>query len=218
MAKIVAVSDLHGNLPPIPECDILLLGGDICPNSHSLLQSQWLDVAFRHWLEEIPAKHVVGVAGNHDLIFESKNSHLVPSGLRWHYLQHSIIELEGLKIFGSPWTLPICGAFQCDEESMERKNSQIPEGVDIVLLHGPPHGIGDQASRRFITSNAEEFEHTGSPSLRNRLLEIKPKLVVFGHIHEGYGLYDVEGVLFANASLMNISFSPVNYPITFDII
>src|SRR5579872_5736067 len=154
MTKIVITSDLHGNLLDIPECDILIIAGDICPDSHSLLQAQWLNVAFRDWLNSIPAKHVVGIAGNHDLVFE-RAFHLVPTGLRWHYLQHNMIELEGFKIFGMPWIKPIWGAFQRDEVGLEQKYSQIPNDVDIVISHGPPHGIGDLVPRF--------DEHCGSP-------------------------------------------------------
>jgi len=219
MTKIAAIADLHGNLPPIPECDILLIAGDICPNSHSLLQVRWLNVAFRDWLDQVPAKHVVAVAGNHDLVFE-RCSHLVPVGMRWHYLQHGGVELEGLKIFGMPWISPIWGAFQRDEAGLEKKYSQIPGDVDVVVSHGPPHGIGDVAPRRITAENEGEWpagEHCGSPALRNRLLEIKPKLVVFGHIHEGHGVYCVEDITFANVSLMNHMFVPTHYPFVIDI-
>lgn len=207
MPRIACTADMHGNLPPIPECDILLLAGDLCPNSHSSLQAKWLDTAFRDWLDQIPAKRVIGVAGNHDLVFE-RTPHLVPGGLRWHYLQHDLIEVEGLKIFGMPWIVPIWGAFQRDEAGLERKYSQIPD-VDIVISHGPPFGIGDRAQ------NTDD--HCGSPALRHRLLEIKPKLVVFGHIHEGHGVYQVEDVRFANVSLMNNFFLPTHEPLIFDI-
>jgi Icc-related predicted phosphoesterase len=212
MASIVALSDLHGNLCDIPECDILILAGDICPDAHSLLQAKWLDVAFRDWLNEVPAKHVVTVAGNHDLIFE-RATHLVPKDLRWHYLEDKGVELEGLKIWGMPWIVPIWGAFQQDEGGLEKKYAKIPDDIDIVISHGPPFGIGDLAPRRL--GGSLDGEHVGSPALLSRLYKVKPQLVVFGHIHEGQGVYPKDGILFGNASLLNKWHAPANYPLNF---
>ena len=89
--KIVGVSDLHGMLPEIPPCDLLLIGGDITPvTNHAIpFQAEWLDTTFRRWLEQAPARKVVGVAGNHDYIFQdmpgaaaAKPAVDVPAGLR----------------------------------------------------------------------------------------------------------------------------------------
>ena len=57
---ICAVSDLHGQLPDIPKCDLLLIAGDVCPvTNHSLdFQEHWLDTEFRWWLKKIPAKKI----------------------------------------------------------------------------------------------------------------------------------------------------------------
>ena len=58
---VTAVSDLHGNLPEIEPCDLLLVAGDICPvRDHSLgAQCEFLDAPFRAWLGRVPAAHVV---------------------------------------------------------------------------------------------------------------------------------------------------------------
>src|SRR5262245_1002245 len=102
--KIVAMSDMHGQLPArVPACDLLLLGGDVTPvEDHSIgFQASWLDREFRDWLQAQPARKIVGIAGNHDFIFEQAPG-LVPE-LPWTYLQDSGIEWEGLKIWGTPW-------------------------------------------------------------------------------------------------------------------
>jgi Icc-related predicted phosphoesterase len=210
--KMQIITDMHGCLCNIPECDLLILGGDICPDSHSLLQAKWLDVAFRDWLDQVPAKQVVGVAGNHDLIFE-RSPHLVPPGLRWNYLEGSGFEFEGFKIWGLPWIMPIWGAFQKDEGDLKKKYAQIPENIDIVISHGPPFGIGDYARSR----SGEGGENCGSVEFLSRLYQVKPQLVVFGHIHEGRGLYEKEGIIFINAAMMDAHYSPVGYPFSFEL-
>ena len=65
--KIVAISDLHGQLPTVPECDLLLIAGDICPvHNHKLFyQDIWLRSVFAAWLRQQRAKRIIGVWGNH---------------------------------------------------------------------------------------------------------------------------------------------------------
>ena len=229
MIRVCAISDLHSHLPNVEPCDILLLPGDICDNDNSVAQVGWLYDTFKPWLEKVPAKHVVGIAGNHDLVF-GKHSELVPRNMRWHYLQGTIVKVEGLTIYGLPWSLPIWGAFQLDEEGLKRKCSQIPSYTDIIISHGPPYGIGDGVPRS-ITPEREhlwpEIEHVGSFALYEAIFDVKPLLCAFGHIHEGrghwrYGPPDEYSLLehpivLANVSHRNSQFEPVHNPMVFDI-
>jgi Icc-related predicted phosphoesterase len=210
MVTVVAMADLHGRLPLVPPCDLLLIGGDLCPHGQTEAQAGWLGGAFKGWLDRIPAKEVVAVAGNHDWILE-RAPHLVPE-LRWRYLQDRGVELFGLKIYGTPWQPRFFDwAFNLDEPALEIKFSRIPDGADVVVSHGPPFGIGDVAPRPW------GGENVGSPSLRKRLLEVRPQLSVFGHIHEGRGVYHHDGVVFANATLVNQRYEMVYTPMLFQI-
>jgi Icc-related predicted phosphoesterase len=213
MKTIVCTSDLHSHLPPIPKCDLLLIAGDICPDFENPLgQIKWLNTSFRQWLLDIPAKHVVGTPGNHDRSFEEL-PHLIPQDLRWTLLQHNMVELEGFKIFGMPWIRPIWGAFQESEEVLQHKYAQIPEGMDIIISHGPPYGICDLAAPRWTDEEKwPEGENCGSKALRERIFQLKPRLFVCGHIHESFGIHEEEGVRFVNAALCNRSCQPTNYP------
>src|SRR5262245_55965705 len=143
--KIVAVSDLHGVLPEVPACDLLLLAGDLTPvENHKLdFQARWLGGEFRAWLERVPAREVVGVAGNHDFIFQ-RMPQAVPPDLPWTYLQDELTEWEGLRIYGSPWQPWFYDwAFNLYEPDLKPKWDLIPAGTDILVLHGPPWGYGD---------------------------------------------------------------------------
>ena len=211
MINIIAVSDLHSRLPDISPCDLLLIAGDICPDGLAVTQAKWLDTSFRAWLERIPAKEIVGVAGNHDKIFET-SPHLIPQGLRWHYLQDNSVKLFDLNIHGTPWQLPFYGAFNASDRQLESHYETISNDIDIVISHGPPFGICDQ-----VPSYLDTTHHTGSLSLRRRLLEIKPKLVVFGHIHCSFGQVILEDILFANVSLLNNNMDMVNRPLPFSL-
>lgn len=204
--NVVALSDLHGILPPskeIPKCDLIIIGGDICGSHVVLDQSIWLYREFKPWLENLPAEKIIGVAGNHDFIWE-KSPYLVPK-LPWVYLQDNFYEYEGWKIYGSPWQPRFFDwAFNLDEPDLERKWSFIPNDTDILVLHGPPQGFGDWVPRD---------EHVGSPSLIKKIREIKPKLAIFGHIHSGYGVYESNGSTLANVSIVNEKYDWTNCPI-----
>lgn len=200
--RIACVSDLHGYLPEIPECDLVLLGGDIRSwDTKSYGEhARWYEVKVRDWLEKL-GRPVIAVAGNHDLIFQNA-PHMVPE-LPWTYLQDSGCMIQGLKVWGSPWQPAYGGmAFNATEAELEERWSRVPEGIDVLLLHGPPRGYGDLSP----FGN----QHCGSPSLTSRIRDIKPKLVVFGHIHAGYGQYRLGDSLLVNGALVDDSYFPCN--------
>lgn len=200
--KVACVSDLHGHLPDLPDCDLLLIGGDIVPLDirprDYLGQAIWINRAFNQWVKKW-GKPTFVVAGNHDFVFEQDRHLVVPEG--WTYLEDELAEFNGLKIWGSPWQPRFHDwAFNLCEANLAKRWDLISP-VDILLLHGPPRGFGDQCSRD---------ERVGSPSLLSKIREIQPRLVVFGHIHEGFGSYRDGKVSLVNASLVNERYEPVN--------
>jgi predicted phosphodiesterase len=198
--RIVALSDQHGNLPDVPACDLLLLAGDLTPvRNHGIAyQASWLDGPFRAWLKRVPARKVIGIAGNHDFIFEH-NPGLVPPGLNWTYLQDSGTEWEGLKVWGTPWQPTFFDwAFNGDPERLRRQWSLIPEGTDILLVHGPPRGYGDG-----VPESDGTVRRCGCPHLLERILEVRPRLVVYGHIHEGRGEWQLGPTTLANVTILD---------------
>lgn len=203
--RVCCVSDMHGHFPAIPDCDLLLLGGDYPPTSRD---PSWYGSYFAPWLETLSKRmKIIGVAGNWDFPFQDDSDIYVPTS-GWTYLEDSGTEWNGFKIWGSPWQ-PVFywWAFNAKESDLMKIWQKIPDDTDILLLHGPPYGYGD------ITSDG----HSGSPSLLERIQEIKPKLVIAGHIHSGYGRYEIGDTIFVNASVVNERRQMVNEPIVIDL-
>ena len=208
--KIAAISDIHGQLPTydmIPECDALLIAGDICGGGPAQMQNHWLDTAFRSWLADL-SMPVFGVAGNHDWPFYEMPDE-VPQDLNWTYLEDDFAEFSGLKIYGTPWQKEFYDwAFNLPESQLSLKWDMIPEDTDILITHGPPQYFGDLVARG---------THEGSPSLLKRIVHIKPKLVVFGHIHPGRGVYEHQDVTLANVTMVNERYKMVYEPLVFEV-
>ena len=74
----------------------------------------------------------------------------------------------------------------------------------MLITHGPPYGIGDLTSRG---------EKTGCADLLEIVEEIKPRLHIFGHIHEGYGVTIKGEITYINASICNHLYQLTNEPI-----
>ena len=174
--RLVLGSDLHGFLPEdIPCCDILIIAGDILPDYN---QADFMLKNLPPWVEMAKSKatHVIATWGNHDWL---SFSGIVPK-LDWNILVEEAITIEGLKIYGSPWSLPFRKwAWMAPEKTLKRIYATIPEDTDILISHAPPLCICDRT---------ESGEHVGSLALKNRISELKNlKLVVCGHIHEARG-------------------------------
>lgn len=223
---IDCISDLHGSYPSLEGGDLLIVAGDLTAND---TYNDW--IVCDQWIrsQKYKYKKVVVIAGNHDSYlydgfdnpfflpfsdYEPDSRDQIPFAT---YLCDSGTEFEGLKIWGSPWTLyfegmyPDCCAFTLmTEEELAEKFALIPDDTDILITHSPPAGILDQTERKY---------RVGSKALRCELLRIKPQLHVFGHIHEAYGQDREEwgnadgATIYVNASHVNKNYKPVNKPI-----
>lgn len=210
MPKIVLISDTHNlhSKITIPECDILIHAGDA--TGRGTLQEV---SSFLYWLSQQPAKHKVAIPGNHDWLFDTDP--FMAKNLLSQYsdivmLNDELKEVMGLKIYGSPVTPRFFDwAFNADEDDLYETWSKIPDGIDILVTHGPPKGVLD------ITQDGDSV---GCPILAAEIMyRIKPKYHIFGHIHEGYGQQKIEGITYINASTCNRKYQPVNPPIILDI-
>jgi len=209
--RVAAISDLHGFLPEIPPCDVLLIAGDVCPlEDHGLdFQEEWLTGAFSEWLRGLAAVRVVGIAGNHDFVAEARPA--LMRGLPWTYLCDDTVEVGALRIHGSPWTPTFMNwAFMLDEADLDGVWAVIPSDVDVLLTHGPPFGHGDLAVHGL---------HVGSRTLAARLPQLERlRLHAFGHIHEGWGSRDIEGgTTIANVSYVDFDYRPVQPATVFEL-
>lgn len=223
--KVVAVSDLHENLPVVPECDLLTIAGDISYafKGDLVAKQKFLVGPFKNWLEGVPAKEIVLVAGNHDQSIERWGfppdvKLQVP---RCHYLQDEGIELLGVKIWGTPWQPYFYDwAFNAPERNGEdflaAKFSLIPDDTDIVVCHGPPFGYGDQVGNPHVEDRSGQ-PRVGSQSMTDALQRVQPPLMVCGHIHSGYGRYQLGDTEVVNAALVNNQYEPVNPLIEIDL-
>lgn len=212
--RIVCISDTHTLQEKlkhqIPEGDVLIHSGDITNKGDST------DILnFGLWSMTLPHKHKICIAGNHDFCFENRGfsrqdalSYL--NRYKWNYLQDSEVVIDGVKFYGSPWQPEFSSwAFNLPRgERLALAWAAIPDDTDVLITHCPPADILDLTIR--------EQEHAGCEDLKRRVMEVKPMLHVFGHIHEGYGVLNQDGITFANSSLCDLKYNPINKPLVFD--
>lgn len=213
--KICVVSDMHGQFPAIPPCDVLLLCGDNAPDfgfsdAGTFRQVIWYNTKFADWLhgvQEATDAQIFGIAGNHDFaLFRHRIS--LSDDIPWTYLQDSGAVVEGLTIWGSPWCDNNDGwAFNLQTAQLANRFGRIPDKTDIVLLHMPPLGYGDQ-----VSSFEKGHENTGSAYALKVIQRVQPQLVCFGHIHEGRGEWECGKTKLVNASVMNEHYRLVHQP------
>jgi Icc-related predicted phosphoesterase len=232
--KVVAISDLHGGgtgvntgLPAIPECDLLLIAGDVCPvwDHHKEFQEEWLVHEFSPWLIDQPTTTVVGIAGNHDFIAQRNREFM--RTLPWTYLDNEEVVVkvgnQHLKVWGSPYSNRFGNwAFMRPEGALRDIWDTIPRDIDILMTHGPAWGYGDAVYRYdAIKRDMLQGEHVGSSSLASMLNYgswPNLKLYVFGHIHESYGKgYLPNGAEWANVAMLDDKYEPTHKIMEFEL-
>ena len=226
MTTIDCIGCLHGHYPKLDGGDLLIVTGDLTARDK---REEYLE--FGYWIKNQKYRKKIIICGNHDGFIERVHEDCEPSDFDiphsfsinpfklfdCEYLCDSGTEFEGLKIWGSPWSLwfdginPRCTAFTGNEEKLAEKFALIPHDIDILITHSPPYSILDKI---------EGEEHVGSKSLYVWFkYGGRPKLHIFSHIHEEYGQaevfdrYNDSMVKHVNCSIMNEKYEPVNKPI-----
>ncbi len=182
--KILHLSDTHGchhQLQNLPKADVVVHSGDFCMAG---TENEAID--FLNWFCDLPYQHKIFICGNHDDCLYSANIDGLDENV--HYLCNSGIEIYGVKFYGVPLFMG-----DCITERQAQNYADIPNDVDVLITHCPPFGILD-------FDNGTNY---GSKELLQRVSEVQPKLHLFGHIHNRYGLINSQHTVFSNASLVD---------------
>ncbi|KAL3823271.1 hypothetical protein ACHAXA_003419 [Cyclostephanos tholiformis] len=221
--RIACISDTHGRHRSVrvPPCDVLIHGGDFTNVGEP---ETILDVA--DYFDELRRdgtvrEAVICIAGNHEVTFERERYDRI-----WHrfrlpgqvdkfdvtrararlegsctYLEDGATRVGPIVFYGSPHQPEFGGwAFNVPRGDIDDLWERIPYDVDVLITHGPPLGRGDVTSGNHRVGCVSLMKH-----VQNR---IRPRLHVFGHVHEGYGVYHDGRTAYVNASSVK---SSMNY-------
>jgi predicted phosphodiesterase len=141
--RIVCLSDTHDmhSQIEVPDGDLLLHAGDATMRG-TLEQIE----AFDWWLAARPHRHKVVIAGNHDWGFQRTPAKARSLIRHARYLEDDEVTIGGLRIWGSPWQPWFHDwAFNLQRGTeIAAKWALIPDGIDVLITHGPPFGILDR--------------------------------------------------------------------------
>ena len=147
------------------EYDLILSCGD--------LKSSYLS-----FLVTMGKAPVFYVHGNHDGSYRD----YPPEGCEC--IEDRIITYRGLRILGLGGSMRYNpGDHQYTDSQMRRRIRKLKwklwraGGVDIVVTHAPPKGLGD----------GEDYAHRGSEALLELLDKYHPRYLIHGHVHLSYG-------------------------------
>ncbi|KAJ0394646.1 hypothetical protein P43SY_003844 [Pythium insidiosum] len=209
----------------VPDGDVLIHCGDFTDRgTHKEIKD------FNDWLGTLPHRHKIVVAGNHDLSMDAAEYKLHWDSLWRHtefndptvardllsnctYLENRSTVIDGVKIHGSPMTPPIPGrimAFNVERGYAAQQHwAKIPSDVDILITHGPPHGILDKTATGL---------RVGDESLLKEVVSrCRPQFHLFGHIHEAYGIARLGRTVFINCATSTLLRRPKHRPVVFDV-
>ena len=245
--KIVGISDIHGDLPVIPECDVVCCAGDISPLEIQTDQTSmvsWFCLVFLPWVESLPCKEFVMISGNHDFFLQNIHRRLIdesdgyrrytwrsasdvmkkllPGNLRGKYnklvyLCDSSFEYEGKRFYGTPWIADL------SRWAFYLDNDSLMEKYKNipkkcdVIITHMPPKI--EGLGEVIQGGCfNTGENYGSQELAEVLKTKDFKYALCGHVHSGQHLpVDLDGKKLVNVSLKNEDYNEMYYPFEFEI-
>lgn len=211
--KLVLISDTHCRHPEIPAGDILVHSGDLTiagNRKETETEVRWLGEVAKQF------KWVVLVGGNHDFFFYHAGAKITRQFIQQFgaenivYLCDEATTIEGLQIYGSPWQPWFMDwAWNAQRGADIRQYwDRIPENLDLLVTHGPPHRILDWVGR----------DRVGCEELRIAVERAKPRVHVFGHLHSAGGQHRSVGAMdFYNAAVVNEDYKLAHTPQVIDL-
>lgn len=188
--KILAVSDeecaaLWDHYVPgrLKDYDLIISCGD--------LKADYLS-----FLVTMGRAPVLYVHGNHDTGYDE----YPPEGC--DCIDDQILVYNGIRILG----LGGCrryhpGKYQYTDAQMRRRIAKLRYrlwrmgGVDIVVTHAPPSGVGD----------GEDPAHWGFQALVELLEQYRPKYLLHGHVHLRYGSDNTRQRQYQDTQVINVT-------------
>ena len=200
--RVVLMSDTHGHHRDVavPDGDLLVHAGDFTYFNGSTRATR----DFNDWLGQLPHGSKVVIPGNHDSGFVDLAFRELITEAKLLINEGTV--MDGLRIWGSPVTPGDWGAFGPETaDERERLFSQIPKYTDLLITHGPPQGILDHTTPKGKPQGCEQ--------LLAAVRRVKPRLHVFGHIHQRYAMFRSADTLFVNAALAGPDYNIARPPI-----
>jgi Icc-related predicted phosphoesterase len=206
--RIVIISDthnLHGELGVL-RGDVLIHCGDgLNGFTRSSRDLEDLD----EWFGRQQFDRIFCTGGNHDFELEDRVAARLPAFRNADYLQDESRHYGGLHFYGAPWTPELQSwAFYLPYDAMRAKWDLIPDQADVLITHTPPMHVLDQN---------RHGRHCGCPELQRRLVDLKPRIHCFGHIHASGGSLRLRGTTFVNASMVDSQYKIARRPYEFDL-
>ena len=195
---ILHLSDTHGqhkNLKSLPEADVIVHSGDF-----TFAGSEEEAYDFMNWFCNLPYKHKIFIAGNHDMCMYGAD-HIDGLSRNVHYLYNNSVVIDGIKFYGIPMFME-----DCMDGNLDVFINNIPDDTDVLITHMPPKGTCD------LANYGKGPEHRGNATLAELLKKLHPTCHLFGHEHDAYGKTIKENVISSNACVVDSRYNLINNP------
>ena len=195
---ILHLSDTHGqhkNLKSLPEADVIVHSGDF-----TFAGSEEEAYDFMNWFCNLPYKHKIFIAGNHDMCMYGAD-HIDGLSRNVHYLYNNSVVIDGIKFYGIPMFME-----DCMDGNLDLFINNIPDDTNVLITHMPPKGTCD------LANYGKGPEHRGNATLAELLKKLHPTCHLFGHEHDAYGKTIKENVIYSNACVVDSRYNLINNP------